>query len=220
MTPRVVNLCFHGIGTPQRPLEAGEAPYWVTVDLFEEVLDLAAEDPTIRLSFDDGNASDAEIALPALTERRLTATVFPLAGRLDTPGSLGRDALRAMRSSGIAIGSHGMNHVPWDRLASRQIDDELVRARELIAEAIDAPIDEAALPLGRYGRRTLGLLRHAGYVRVYSSDRRHADPGSWFQPRYSIRGSDSIDDVRRLVDFSRTRQLSNAARSWFKRTLR
>ena len=27
---RLLNLCFHGIGTPQRPLEPGEDAYWIS----------------------------------------------------------------------------------------------------------------------------------------------------------------------------------------------
>ena len=71
----IINICFHGIGTPERELEPGEG----------RVLDQrghvprrsSTRSPTaadVRLSFDDGNASDVEIGLPALRERGLTAT--------------------------------------------------------------------------------------------------------------------------------------------------
>ena len=60
---------FHGIGTPQRTLEPGEDRYWVAIDEFLAMLDAIAAAPGVRISFDDGNASDIEIALGGLRER-------------------------------------------------------------------------------------------------------------------------------------------------------
>ena len=76
----VRNISFHGIGTPEGPeREPDEHRYWVTESAFLRVLDLCASVPNVRLSFDDGNASDAAIALPALLERGLSADFFPIA---------------------------------------------------------------------------------------------------------------------------------------------
>ena len=101
---RVVNVCFHGIGTPQRVLEPGEDSYWISRDTFLGVLDRVVDRDHVRLSFDDGNASDVEFALPALLERGLTATFFVVAGRLDQPGSLSRDDVRRLHDAGMTIG--------------------------------------------------------------------------------------------------------------------
>ena len=113
MSGQLVNLCFHGIGRPQRDLEPGEATYWIDVDLYHRVLDEVMDDPRVRISFDDGNASDIEIGLPGLVERGLDATFFVLAGRLGAPGSLSADQVGALVGQGMRIGSHGMDHRPW-----------------------------------------------------------------------------------------------------------
>jgi len=86
----LTHLCFHGIGVPRRSLEDGEARYWIDRDALRWVLDLAAADPNVRVSFDDGNASDIEIGLEELLQRGLRASFFPLAGRLNKAGSAGR----------------------------------------------------------------------------------------------------------------------------------
>src|SRR5262245_43698338 len=99
----VINFCFHGVGTPQRELEPGEARYWVGVDQFHSILDELSAWPTVRLSFDDGNLSDLDIALPALLERGLTADFFVIVGRLDSPGSLAVDDVRELRKRGMNI---------------------------------------------------------------------------------------------------------------------
>jgi peptidoglycan/xylan/chitin deacetylase (PgdA/CDA1 family) len=194
-----VNVCFHGIGEPRRELEPGEARYWIGVDTFHDVLDAVAGRPDVRISFDDGNASDVEHGLPALAARGLTATFFVLAGRLDTPGSLSTEQVRALLAAGMGIGTHGMDHRPWVGLDETTRRRELVEARDRLQELTGTPVDEAALPLGRYDRRLLRHLRALGYRRVHTSDRAWARPGAWLQPRFSVRDTDTADSLRREV---------------------
>ena len=179
---QLINLCFHGIGAPRRTLEPDEDRYWVTVDLFLRVLDEVEGRPGVKISFDDGNESDAEIALPALRERGLTAKFFPLAGRLTRPGSVKREHLRLLRAEGMAIGSHGMHHVPWRQLSSEDRDVELIAARDALVEASEGPINEAALPLGRY-RPGASLARCVGSSMKGYSPATERGPGR--KPGYS-----------------------------------
>lgn len=194
-----VNLCFHGIGAIGREREAGESRYWVGVDTFLRILDVVADHPDVRLSFDDGNRSDVEIALPALLERSLHASFFALAGRLDDGVSLSPDDLRELRSSGMSIGNHGWTHLPWQGLSQADARRELVDARAALAEASGGPIDDAALPLGRYDRHLLQRLSRVGYGKVYTSDRFPARASTWLQSRYSATAADTAESVQSLV---------------------
>ncbi|MCW2739248.1 polysaccharide deacetylase family protein [Nocardioides sp.] len=196
VSTRIVNICFHGIGRPSRVLEDGEAPYWITPRTYDELLDEVAEDPRVRISFDDGNASDVEIGLPGLVERGLTATFYVLAARLDQPGSLSRAGIGELVSAGMSIGTHGMDHRPWRGLRHAEVHRELIDARSLIADAAGRAVDRAALPLGRYDRRTLSHLRRLGYTSVATSDRRWSSETAWLQPRFSVRSHDTLDSVR------------------------
>lgn len=191
----IINICFHGIGTPARELEPGEAPYWVATDEFHRMLDELATWPAVRISFDDGNASDAEIALPALLERGLAADFFVLAGRFDRPGSLSSDGVRELHKRGMRIGTHGMHHRPWRGMDAATEREELVTAREQIA-ALSEPVDEAACPLGRYDRTLLASMRRLGYRRIFTSDRRPARRSAWLQPRFSVRSGDTVQTLR------------------------
>jgi peptidoglycan/xylan/chitin deacetylase (PgdA/CDA1 family) len=195
----VINVCFHGIGEPGRELEPGEDAYWVDTDSFRAILDEVATWPAVRLSFDDGNASDLAYALPALAERSLVADFFVLAGRLRTPGSLDGAGVRQLRAAGMRIGTHGMAHRSWRGLDQVTQRDEFVVARERLADTIGEPVDTAACPLGQYDRRVLGTLRRLGYTRVFTSDRRRARPGAWLQPRYSVRRDDTPGSLRASV---------------------
>ncbi len=195
-----VHLCFHGIGTCAREREPGEAGYWISRDLFLTVLDLVAERPEVRLSFDDGNRSDVDIALPALRDRGLTASFFPLAGRLDDPASLSAADLRDLRDAGMRIGTHGWDHVPWRRLSAAARERELVESRLALEEAAGCPITTTALPLGQYDRHTLRSLRGEGYRTVFTSDRHGARSGAWLSARYSLGSADDVATVRRIVE--------------------
>jgi peptidoglycan/xylan/chitin deacetylase (PgdA/CDA1 family) len=200
--PRL-NVCFHGIGSPGPDVPDADAAYWVSRSAFLALLDDLATWPRTSLSFDDGCASDLEIALPALQERGLTATFFVLAGRLDRPGSLASDGVRALVAHGMSIGTHGWDHVPWRQLDPATRHRELVEARERIEEVSARRVDEAALPLGRYDRSTLRQLRDVGYRHVFTSDRRAASEGAWLQPRFSVHAGDAPAAFREAVSAAR-----------------
>lgn len=192
----MINLCFHGIGVPARDLEPGEAGYWITEDFYARVLDEVAGRDDVRLSFDDGNVSDVAVGLEGLEQHGRTATFFVIAARLDQPGSLSGDDVRALRDRGMAIGSHGMDHVPWRGLSEAAQQRELVEARQVLSQVVGAPVDEAALPLGRYERRTLTRLRQLGYRHVHTSDRQATEPDRWLQHRFSLRADDTLERLR------------------------
>lgn len=187
----VVNVCFHGVGTPGRELESGEDAYWVDPDAFAAALDLVAGRPDVRLSFDDGNASDVAVALPALVERGLTATFFLVAGRVGQPGSVDAAGVRALVQAGMTVGSHGMAHRPWVGLSGEERRVELEEARDRLAGWAGAPVVTAACPLGRYDRQVLRGLRALGYRQVFTSDRRRSRAGDWLQHRYSVHRGDT-----------------------------
>lgn len=198
--PGAVNLCFHGIGTPGRPLEPGEDVYWVGVERFEQLLDEAARHPNVRISFDDGNASDVEIALPRLRRRQLTATFFLLAGRIDTPGSVTSAGVSELRAAGMPIGSHGWSHRSWRGMDAEASHQELVLSAEVLSDLARMRVREAACPRGEYDRGALQQLRKAGYERVFTSDRRRARDRAWLQPRFSLHHDDDVDGLRSAVD--------------------
>jgi peptidoglycan/xylan/chitin deacetylase (PgdA/CDA1 family) len=212
----VVNLCFHGIGTPGRPLEPDEARYWVEEEQFGELLAAATRHPHVRLSFDDGNASDAAIALPALRRAGLKASFFVVAARIGTAGSLTAGAVRELASAGMTVGTHGLRHRPWRSLGAAELREELVVARETIAEAAGGAVEQASCPFGAYDRRVLRALRHGGYERVFTVDEAPARADAWLQPRYTIRSTDTPTTIDRLAggDAGVTTTLRLAVKRW------
>lgn len=191
---------FHGIGTPKRPLEEGEAAYWITENQFEQFLDLIAPvRERVLITFDDGNLSDLEIGARGLEERELKATFFPLAGRLDDEGSLRQVHLHELLRHGHKIGSHGYDHVSWKNLDDTAARKELVDARQKLEDVTGERITEAAIPFGQYGRSTLQRLRSNGYERVYSSDGGGFSGMPFPTPRWSVRADTSKEAVAHFL---------------------
>ncbi|MFD0630411.1 polysaccharide deacetylase family protein [Catenulispora yoronensis] len=207
------NISFHGIGVPNgAEREPGEHRYWVTEKTFLDVLDECAKHPQVRLSFDDGNASDVDIALPALVERGLKADFFPIADRIGDGDSVDEQGLRALVAAGMTVGTHGAGHRAWTSALATHHEAELRAARTRISEAAGRPVDTAACPFGAYNRGVLKALRSAGYRTVFTSDARPAFEGSWLQPRYSVEVDDTAASVReRMLTPARSRSVLSIA---------
>lgn len=187
MPRSVVNLTVHGIGPTSRTLDPGEDRTWVTVEQFEQVLDAVVGRDDVRITFDDGNASDLEIALPRLRERGLTAEFFVAVGLLGEPGRLTADGVRELHRAGMGIGSHGWGHRDWRRVSGPQATEEFVDAHRVLGELTGAPATRVAIPFGSYDRHVLRRLRRERVSRAYTSDGGRARPGSWLQARNSLR---------------------------------
>ena len=118
-------LGLHGIGSPEHGVTEDERSYWISRQAFISLLHTIVVDREgsglpVAITFDDGNESDALIALPELAKRNLKAIFFVVAGRIGLPHYLDRAALRDLMSAGMEIGSHGMHHCDWRGL---ELDD-------------------------------------------------------------------------------------------------
>lgn len=192
-------LNLHGVGRMTRAIDSGEYSRWLDVDVLNAVLDLASEIPNVRLTVDDGNASDHAIVLPALLKRRLHAIFFVCSDRIDRPTFLSRTQIRELHSQGMVIGSHGAAHVPWRHLGDQELRHELVDSRHSLEDVCGAPIRDAACPFGSYGRRTLSALRRAGYRSVYTSDGGSTSDAQWLRARNTVTRTASLDDIRHVI---------------------
>ncbi|MDB5540184.1 MAG: polysaccharide / oligosaccharide deacetylase [Devosia sp.] len=200
MDIRIVN--FHGIGAPQRDLEVGEAPFWLSRDQFCAVLDRIAGHryrSRLAITFDDGNVSDLDIALPELQQRGLAASFFVLTGRLDRPGSLSRADVATLETQGMRIGSHGVDHNDLTTIAPEQLLNDLVRSREVLEDVCANPVGSFAIPFGRYNSSVLRAIKIAGYRTAYSSDGGSARAGAFLQPRRSLRRDMSPTEIDRIL---------------------
>ncbi len=216
-------LTFHGLGAPPRPLDDGEDDVWLPAEWFAAIVEaLGRGDSTradaTRITFDDGNRSDLELALPVLTAHGRTATFFVLAGKLDQPGYLTRADVTTLADAGMTIGSHGLMHAAWSELAPTELTREVAVSKSLLRECTGREIAEAACPFGLYNRRVLGALRDEGYTRVYTSDGGPARADAWLAPRTTIARGRNLDEWLGWLDTEPS--LGSTSVRWAKRTVK
>lgn len=173
MWPSELILNHHGLGEPCRGADPADCDYWLPVETFRETLDIVARQQvpgiSISITFDDGNASDFEEAMPLLLDRGQSASFFVLAGRIDEPGSLSASQIRQMSQAGMTIGSHGWDHIDWRQATRAALQKELYDARAKLQDVLGLAVDSIAVPFGLIGRRVVAEARKAGYRRIYTS---------------------------------------------------
>ena len=188
-------LNFHGIGRIERPFDPGEAVVWINTDHFTAILDSIPDQAGFGLSFDDGNRSDVEIALPALTKRSMKASFYIPVGKLGEPGFLDESDLRALVNAGMTVGSHGWSHQSWRNLSPTDMDRETKESKKMLEAITRSPVLAAACPFGAYDRSVLRALREAEYQQVFTSDRGPAIAHQFLNARntvYTSRGPEEI----------------------------
>jgi peptidoglycan/xylan/chitin deacetylase (PgdA/CDA1 family) len=198
----IVNL--HGIGTPHSDVAPGESIFWINKNSFVNILDLivaarSRSDLSIGITFDDGNMSDVEIALPELVKRGLSASFFICAGRIGAPHYLDRNALADLLAAGMEVGSHGMDHRNWRELDETMLETEVGTARRCIEDACGTTVKKVAIPFGSYDRRVLRRLRREAFESVYTSDRGLTRSKAWLKARNTINSGWLEADIRTLL---------------------
>ncbi len=111
-------------------------------------------DPTVAVTFDDGTADFAEVALPVLVEHRVPATLYVATDFVergiefpDAGVPLTWSALSDAVGTGLVdVGSHTDHHALLDRLPAGEVDAELDRSIELIGSHLGVRAAHFAYP--------------------------------------------------------------------------
>lgn len=126
----------------------------------------------VALSFDDGLASVAENALPALREAGAVATLFlttaHVGGHNDWAGQpswaprlpmLSWAQVEQLVTAGWEIQSHTMRHADLRTLGDAALEAELLGASDEIERRVGRRPDQLAFPYGAYDARVLKVAR-------------------------------------------------------------
>jgi peptidoglycan/xylan/chitin deacetylase (PgdA/CDA1 family) len=187
----------------------------------------APHESLVAITFDDGTADFAELALPVLVEHAVPVTLFLATDFVERGHAFPNDgapltwsALRDAMSTGLVdVGSHTHSHALLDRLPPAQIADELDRSVELIGERTGGAAVHFAYPKAVPGSPAADEMVRARFrsaalagtrVNRYGADRyrlarspvQHGDGMRWF--RHKAAGGLGFEDtVRRLVNRGR-----------------
>jgi peptidoglycan/xylan/chitin deacetylase (PgdA/CDA1 family) len=81
------------------------------------------------------------------------------------------EQVRALASSGVAIGSHARRHRRLPALSDAELGDELAGSREDLREQLPAPLPILAYPHGDYDERVHRAARAAGFRAAYTTEK-------------------------------------------------
>jgi peptidoglycan/xylan/chitin deacetylase (PgdA/CDA1 family) len=194
MLPRRLYLTCHGLGTPDASFDAATANFWLTAEVFERTLDVAAQLAAdtgidVRFTFDDGNRSDHAIALPVLMARNRSATFFVCSSRIGQPGYLSAPQLRDLVAAGMTIGSHGHEHVNWRSLADDELARQLKRSRQGIEDVVGHPVDRVSAPFGELDSRVVRAAVTEGFRCLFASSGGFATAETGLIPRNTLKSN-------------------------------
>lgn len=193
-------LNFHSLGEPPCSPGASDDLYRTDPSFFAAIVETVRQRQDVLITFDDSYESDYSVALPLLKASGMSARFFVVAGRVGQKGFLSGKQVQALSAEGMTIGSHGMYHRKWPILGDRELETEIVEARDRLEQMTGLRVLEAACPFGCYDRRVLQHLRAARYDRVYTSDGGPANFGSWLWPRNTIIRGDNLDRILGILN--------------------
>ena len=184
-------LMYHELGVPGRaPCEdaPGYLRYVVERSVFVEHLDLLAAQrmsvcgvaaacrrgldhaSQVVITFDDGCATDAELAAPLLAARGFGATFFIVSEWTGTRrGFMTAAQVRELHGQGFEVASHSATHAFLSDLADDRLREELRGSRQTLEDMIGAPVRHLSCPGGRWSPRVAAAAREAGYETVSPS---------------------------------------------------
>jgi peptidoglycan/xylan/chitin deacetylase (PgdA/CDA1 family) len=124
----------------------------------------------IVLTFDDGFCDFADAAFPVLAQYGWPAMVYLPSAHMGGPERwrgaavpprplMSWETVRDLAARGITFGGHSCTHVDLMSVAGIQLEDEVRRCRELIAEQTGQSIRHFAPPYGRASAGELDVIR-------------------------------------------------------------
>jgi peptidoglycan/xylan/chitin deacetylase (PgdA/CDA1 family) len=138
----------------------------------------------VVISFDDGDVSNTEVALPLLQARGMVAEFFITSGMIGQPGRLDADGVRDLAAAGMGVGAHGRSHALLEDLDAAGLDAELRDSKQALQDILGREVDALALPGGRGGTRERDAALALGYRSLLGSvpgPNRVPCRGAWLQ---------------------------------------
>uniref|UniRef100_E6PV92 Putative Polysaccharide deacetylase n=1 Tax=mine drainage metagenome TaxID=410659 RepID=E6PV92_9ZZZZ len=187
---RVSILMYHGLYSNERELESIDAedrPYALSTREFRAqlsllrlhgvpVLDPAAlerghlEQGGVVITFDDGHASNAELALPLLREHAMKAAFFITTGFVgQRPGYCSWEQVRELATNGMLVGGHGHTHRFLSDVSGEELRSELQTSQAQLTQALRRPAAQMSFPGGRFDAQSIAAAQAAGFAVLHGS---------------------------------------------------
>lgn len=155
----------------------------------------------VLITFDDGDVSFIDTALPMLEELGLGAVFFVTRDFVGKPGMISKSELRRLSEAGMVIGSHGVSHRFLNTLSPSALEFELTHSRDFLEQVTGREVALLSLPGGRGGKREIEMAASAGYRSVFGSapgDNRSTPAGGLIE-RVALTREVDLEQFRQIL---------------------
>ncbi len=130
--------------------------------------------PSVVLTFDDGDTSFYDLVLPILQEFSFPSVLFAVSGLLGQKAKwirsanarvplMSADQLRELHALGVDIGSHSITHPRLTDLNGEQIFNEVYGSKHSLESIIGNEVVSFAYPHGDYNSVVIAAVKKSGY---------------------------------------------------------
>ena len=165
--------------------------------------------PAVVLTFDDGTEDAVSVVLPELVKRKLTATFFITTGFIadDEAHRHVEEGVRyliwpevlALRSAGMEIGSHTIDHARLPDLEDARIREELVQSKRVLEEHLQAPVDLFAYPYNSVRGKARAAVIAAGYSAAVAGEV-HGSDDRFQLYRISVQRGTTVAELQQKLE--------------------
>lgn len=129
-----------------------------------------APQKSIVLTFDDGYRDFYTDVFPILKKYKVKATVYVVSGFLDSPNYLLKSQLLEIARSGLVeIGAHTVHHVNLKGISQEEVQEEVVKSREMLEQILHTRVLSFAYPYGGFDKETIDVVKKAGFTSAAST---------------------------------------------------
>jgi peptidoglycan/xylan/chitin deacetylase (PgdA/CDA1 family) len=227
-------LAYHGLTRqPRESIAAAERHYWLHSEQFRSHLDhirrggyrlallndfwkgdrtTSSPETAVVVTFDDGLASDYEVAYPLLAAAGAQAEFFLNTSTIGQQRYLSWQQIREMQKAGLSFQSHSHDHVDLTRLGIVALERQLRASKELLEDRLGSSVRFFSVPYGLLNRRVVDAARQVGYRAVCGTCCWPARPGADVIARVVLRREYTLEDVRKYLERRFSKYASRLAR--------
>ena len=120
------------------------------------------------LTFDDGNKSDIDVALPLLKKYDAKGIFFIVTEFIGIDGYCTKSDIKNLQINGMTIGSHTKSHKNLTQCTLSQLRKELEDSKKHLEDILQTEVEHFSIPFGEYNEQVIIEAKRV-YGHVYTS---------------------------------------------------
>lgn len=132
-----------------------------------------SEGREVVITFDDGDFTFAEKAVPILEKYKFPVTMFLVSGLIEKGenGSMNLETIKKLQKDHgwINFQSHTQTHAHLLEISDEQLKNEMEKSRLQLMELLGTPVRDLSYPYGEFDKRVMEAAEKAGYRMAFTT---------------------------------------------------